>query len=34
VGGVFVVGMPGRLELEGRVFDVEVPGQAGLQVVQ
>src|SRR4051794_10230534 len=31
---VFVVGVPGRLELERAVLDVEMPGQALLQLVQ
>jgi hypothetical protein len=34
MGGVFVRGVAGRLELERGVLDVEVPGQALLQLIQ
>src|SRR5215469_13895015 len=34
VHGALMVGVPGRLELEGRVLDVEVTAQAVLQPVQ
>jgi hypothetical protein len=34
MGGVFMCGVAGRLELEGGVLDVEVPGQALLQLVE
>jgi hypothetical protein len=34
VGAGFVAGVGGGLELEGGVLDVEVPGDAGLQLVQ
>jgi len=34
MGVVFVLGVAGRLELEGGVFDVEVPDQAGLHLIQ
>jgi hypothetical protein len=34
VGAEFVVGVGDGFELEGGVLDVEVPGDAGLQLVQ
>lgn len=34
MGGLFVVSVAGGLELDGGVLDVEMPGQALLQLVQ